>query len=211
MTTDNATTGLRVWRRGEEGLATSQRLALAAVLVALGVVLSTLAIPVGPARVFPFQHMLNVVAGVLLGPWYALLTAFGFSVLRNALGTGTFLAFPGSLFGAFLVGYAYHRVRRTDLVAFLEPVGTAIVGGLVGYLLIAPLEAPAQLLGFIRANPPSPQPYLGLFGGPLALVVSFAVSSIPGAALGYVLLRALRRAGIGLDPRPASRPPGEGG
>lgn len=189
--------GVRRWDRSE-GLPAAQKLALAAVFVALGVVLSTFALPVGPARVFPFQHMLNVVAGVMLGPWYAVLAAFAISVLRNALGTGTFLAFPGSMVGAFLVGYAYARVRKTDAVAFLEPVGTAVIGGVLGYLLIAPLEAPAQLLGFIRANPVSAQPYLALFGGPLALVVSFAVSSIPGAVLGYLCLKALRRAGVGL-------------
>ncbi len=197
--------GVRRWDRSE-GLPAAQKLALAAVFVALGVVLSTFALPVGPARVFPFQHMLNVVAGVMLGPWYAVLAAFAISVLRNALGTGTFLAFPGSMVGAFLVGYAYARVRKTDAVAFLEPVGTAVIGGVLGYLLIAPLEAPAQLLGFIRANPVSTQPYLALFGGPLALVVSFAVSSVPGAVLGYLCLKALRRAGVGLVPRPEASP-----
>lgn len=174
----------------------TQRLALAAALVALGVVLSPFAIPVGPARVFPFQHTINVLAGVLVGPWYAVLTAVAISVLRNALGTGTFLAFPGSIFGALLVGLAYHYGRRTDLVAFLEPVGTALIGALVGYALLAPLDAPTLLLGFLRANPPAGQPYLGLFGGPLALVAAFAVSSVPGAALGYLALRALRRAGV---------------
>jgi energy-coupling factor transport system ATP-binding protein len=181
----------------------AQRLALAAVFVAVGVVLSPFAFPIGPARVFPFQHMINVVAGVLLGPAYAVLTAFGISVIRNALGTGTFLAFPGSIFGAFLVGYAYHYWRRSDWVAFLEPVGTALVGALVGYLLIAPIETTTWLLGFIRANPPGAQPYLGLFSGPLALIASFAVSSIPGALLGFLILRALRAAGVGLISRRA--------
>ncbi len=184
----------------------TQRLALTATLVALGVVLGTLAVPVGPARVAPFQHFINVLAGVLVGPWYALLAAFAISVLRNALGTGTFLAFPGSMFGALLVGLVYHRIRRTDLAAFVEPIGTAIVGALVGYALIAPLQARIFLvswtnqfgeqMGFVPMNPPSAQPYLGLFGGPLFLVASFAVSSIPGCILGYVALRALRRAGI---------------
>jgi thiamine-phosphate pyrophosphorylase len=51
--------------------------------------------PGGTGAVFPFQATINVIAGVLLGPWYALLTAFAISVLRNAAGTGTFLAFPG--------------------------------------------------------------------------------------------------------------------
>src|SRR6266545_2955251 len=132
----------------------TQRIALTAALVALGVVLGSFAIPVGPARVAPFQHFINVLAGVLVGPWYAV------------------------------------------LAAFVEPVGTAIVGALVGYALIAPLETSTFLLGFIKANPPSAQPYLGLFGGPLFLVASFAVSSIPGSTLGYIALRALRRAGI---------------
>jgi energy coupling factor transporter S component ThiW len=197
---------VRRWERGG-ALPASQRLALAAVFVALGVALSFVSIPVGPARVYPFQATINVLAGVLLGPWYAVLAAFAVSVLRNGLGTGTFLAFPGSLFGAFLVGAGYHWVRRTDWMAFLEPVGTALVGGVVGYLLIAPLEAPVKLLGFIAANPASPQPYLGTFTGALALVVSFAVSSVPGAALGFVLLKALRRAGVGLAPPEAAHQP----
>lgn len=194
---------IQTWNRGE-GLPAVQKLAVAATFVALGVVLSTFSIPVGPARIFPFQHTLNVVAGVLLGPWYAVLTAFAISVLRNALGTGTFLAFPGSMFGAFLVGFVYHYVRKTDLVAFLEPVGTVLAGGLVSYLLIAPLDAPSIVLGFIRANPPSARPYLGLFSGALALLAAFAVSSVPGATLGYLCLSALRRAGVGLASRTAA-------
>ena len=35
--------------------------------VALGVVLSTTSIPVGPARIFPFQHMINVILAVVVG------------------------------------------------------------------------------------------------------------------------------------------------
>ena len=188
-------TTTRRWIRGER-LTPAQRLALAAVFVGLGVALSTFSVPVGPARVFPFQHLINVVAGVMLGPAYAVLTAFGISVLRNAIGTGTLLAFPGSLFGAFAVGVAYRYVRRTDLAAFAEPLGTVIVGALVGYALIASLPAPTTYLGFIQANPPATQPYLGTFPGALALVASFAVSSVPGATLGYFALRALRRAGL---------------
>lgn len=185
---------VRTWRRGGTR-SPAQRLALAATFVALGVVLSYLAIPIGPARVFPFQHVINVVAGVLIGPWYAVLVAFGISVIRGALGTGTLLAFPGSMFGALFVGYAYRWLRR-PLAAFAEPLGTVIVGGLVGYALIAGLDAPATLLGFVRANPPAAQPYLGVFGGALAIVAAFAVSSLPGATLGYLALLALRRAGI---------------
>ncbi|MBU6422582.1 MAG: energy coupling factor transporter S component ThiW [Chloroflexota bacterium] len=174
----------------------TQRLALTATLTALGVVLGTLSVPIGPARVAPFQHFINVLAGVLVGPWYALLTAFAISVLRNALGTGTFLAFPGSMFGALFVGLAYHYVRRTDVAAFVEPIGTSIVGALVGYALIAPLQAKTLLLGFVAANPPAYPPYLAGLGGPVAMVVLFAISDIPGCILGFFALRALRRAGV---------------
>ena len=186
--------GVRTWRRTET-LSPAQRLGLAATFVALGVALSAFSVPVGPAKIFPFQHVINVVAGVLIGPWYAVLTAFGISVIRDALGTGTLLAFPGSMFGALVVGYAYRWLKRPE-AGLLEPVGTVIVGGLVGYALIAGLSAPAVLLGFIKANPPSAAPYLGMFGGALAIVVSFAVSSVPGSILGYLTLRAIRRAGI---------------
>lgn len=186
--------GIRTWRRADP-LPPAQRLALSATFVALGVVLSYFSVPIGPAKVFPFQHVINVVAGVLLGPWYAVLTAFGISVLRAALGTGTLLAFPGSMFGAFVVGFAYRWLKRPE-AGLLEPVGTVIIGGLVGYALIAGLDGPATVLGFVKANPPSAQPYLGLFGGAAAIVASFAVSSIPGSILGYVTLLAIRRAGI---------------
>jgi energy-coupling factor transport system ATP-binding protein len=198
---------VRTWNR-IDGLPHVQRLALAAVFVALGVVLSSvISIPVGPAKISPTQHLINVLAGVLLGPWYAVLTALAISIIRNGLGTGTFLAFPGSVFGAFLVGWVYYKVRRTDLAAFVEPIGTALIGGLVGYLLIAGLDAPARLLGFITANPPSPLPYLGVFSGAFALIASFAVSSIPGSALGFVMLKALRQANLApsdeAPPKPA--------
>lgn len=185
---------VRTWRRMDT-LPEAQRLALAATLVALGVVLSYLSVPIGPAKVFPFQHVINVVAGVLIGPWYAVLTAFGISVIRVGLGTGTILAFPGSMFGALVVGYAYRWLKRPE-AGLLEPLGTVVIGGLVGYAMIAGLDAPTKLFGVVAANPPSPQPYLGIFGGALAIVASFAVSSVPGSILGYFAVLALRRAGI---------------
>lgn len=196
MSSTTTPTGIRVWARGTT-LPASQRLALAAAFTALGVVLGYVSIPVGPARVAPFQHTINVLAAVLLGPWYGVLVAFAISTLRNALGSGTFLAFPGSMFGPLVVGYAYRLMRR-DEAGLLEPIGTALIGGIVGYLLIAPVDARYLLLGFIAVNPASPQPYLGIFGGALAIIASFAVSCIPGSALGYLCLKALRRAGVGI-------------
>ena len=77
-----------------------KKLTVAGVLVAVGVACSTFSIPVGASRCFPIQHMVNVIAGVLLGPLYACTMAFCTSLLRVLLGTGSLLAFPGSMIGA---------------------------------------------------------------------------------------------------------------
>ena len=84
-------------------------------------------------------------------------------------------AFPGSPFGAIAVGLAYRFLRR-DEAAFFEPVGTVLIGATLGALLISP--------------------FLGESGGGLiALMIAFALSSIPGAILGYLALKALRKTG----------------
>jgi energy coupling factor transporter S component ThiW len=155
-----------------------QKLVLAAVFAALPVVLSFFpgAIPAAGAKLLPWQHMTNVIAGVTLGPWYAALSATVAAVLRNSLGVGTLLAVPGGIPGALVVGFA-HAIWRRPWVGLLEPLGTGPVGATVGALLVAP-----ALMG--KAIP------LG------TLLPAFLASSVPGAILGVLVLRALARAGI---------------
>ena len=86
--------------------------ARAAVMVALAVALSPFFIPVGVAKCYPAQHMINVMAAAMLGPVPALLVAFMAALARNVLGLGTLLAFPGGMFGALLAGLAYRAFRR---------------------------------------------------------------------------------------------------
>ncbi len=173
----------------------SLRVALNVGFIALGVVLSTFSIPIGPARVFPFQHMINVLVGVLVGPLDAVVVASIIGLIRNAIGTGTVLAFAG-IFGGLIVGSLYRYVWRNDNVAWFESVGTVVVGGTLGYLLLLPVAQPTTFLGFMPGKPLA-QEFLG-FTGLFALWVSFGVSSLPGSALGLVLLKALRRAGLPL-------------
>jgi energy coupling factor transporter S component ThiW len=154
----------------------TRTLVLAALFAAIGVLLSSFAVPVGGARVLPFQHAINAIAGVLLGPWWAAGSALVTASLRFAFGTGSLFAFPGSPFGAIAVGLAYTYMKR-DEAALFEPVGTIFVGATLGALLISPFVGEAT-------------------GGLFALAVSFALSSIPGAIVGYLVLRALRRAGV---------------
>lgn len=157
------------------GRTATRRLVLAALFAGLGVLLSSFAIPVGGARVFPFQHAINAVAGILLGPWWAAGAALVTATLRFSLGTGSLFAFPGSPFGAIAVGLVYRWLRH-DEAALFEPVGTVLIGATLGALLISP--------------------FLGESGGGLiALMIVFALSSIPGAIIGYLVLKALRRMG----------------
>ncbi|HKH76015.1 MAG TPA: energy coupling factor transporter S component ThiW [Rubrobacteraceae bacterium] len=155
---------------------TTRRLTLAGLFAALAVLLSLFAVPVGGARVLPFQHAINAVAGVMLGPWWAAGSALVAAGLRISFGLGTPFALVGSPFGAIAVGLVY-RFWRRDEAALFEPVGTVLVGAPLGAIMISPLLD------------------LGAAGGTLALMISFALSSIPGAILGYVLLKALRKAG----------------
>jgi len=68
---------------------------LAAVLVAVTVVLSPIHFYIGSSKCFPAQHMVNGIAGVLLGPWHAAMMALSTGVIRNMMGIGTLHAFPG--------------------------------------------------------------------------------------------------------------------
>lgn len=178
---------------------TAQAVALSIGLAALGVALSFVGnIPMGPIRAYPFQSMVNVLAGVLVGPWYGIIVAVVISILRNAFGTGTFFAFPGSVFGVFLVGYFYHHLRRTDHAAWLEILGTVCIGGTVAYYLAASLAGPTKIAGFMAVAPfrAFPLPGVGTIAGVLGLWTAFAVATIPGTILGFIVLKTLRRAGV---------------
>lgn len=103
-----------------------RKLCLAAVLTAVCVATSTFSIPVGASRCFPVQHLCNILAGVFLGPWYSTAMAFCASLLRNLMGTGTLLAFPGSMAGALLGGILYqycgHKLYWLTSENWWEPV-----------------------------------------------------------------------------------------
>ena len=146
-----------------------KKLVLTALFVAIATYGGSLfSFPIGIAKCAPVQSLVNVLSGIILGPWWALGQALATSILRNLLGTGTVFAFPGSMIGAFLAGWLYHKFKKPVLAVLGEVVG------LVGALVAVPL---AMLL-FGK-------------GGLMLFIPSFSASAVVGAALAYVLVRAL--------------------
>lgn len=114
----------------------TRKLTSAALLVAIGTLSAHLVyIPAGVSRCFPVQHAINIMGAVLLGPDYAIAIAFIISCLRNMLGTGSILAFPGSMIGAALAGLAYSRFKAIPAAMAGEVFGTGIVGGFVAWIM----------------------------------------------------------------------------
>ena len=154
------------------------KLALAAVLCAVAVVGSMFSFPVFGSKCAPVQHMVNVLCAVLLGPWYGLGAAFVASLLRNLLGLGSLLAFPGSMCGALLCGLIYSRTRKLLPTLAAEVLGTGVLGGLLAYpIAIAFMGVDAASVAFY------------------AYIVPFLVSTVGGSIIAGVLLFALEKNG----------------
>jgi energy coupling factor transporter S component ThiW len=161
-----------------------RKIVLTGLFAALAVILSGIHFPIGPTKVFPFQHMVNALAGVLIGPWYGSLAALIAAILRNAMGTGTIFAFPGGIPGAIVVGLV-HQYTRRDWATLAEPIGTGGIGVLAITLLVGPLMGKEFAFTFF--------------------FTAFMASSIPGSVLGYFLLKTLRRTKV-LEPHHLSKP-----
>lgn len=153
-----------------------RNLSLAAMLIALGVVTShVVVIPVGAAKVFPMQHAINVIAAVYLGPLGAGLVAFLVAALRNMLGVGTLLAFPGGMVGAVLAGALYQRHRKAIYAVAGEVIGTGLLGALLSYPVAIFLLGRAVLA--------------------YAYIIPFSISSVGGAIIGFLVVRAIAATG----------------
>lgn len=151
-----------------------RKLTIAGLLVAVAVVGSLFSIPVLGAKCSPIQHMVNVLGAVLLGPWYAVGMAFAASLLRNLLGLGSMLAFPGSMIGALLCGLLYKVCPKLSVVYAGEVFGTGILGGMASYpIAVVLLNNKAAAL--------------------FTFVPSFLVSTAVGAAISVFVLAALKR------------------
>jgi len=156
----------------------TKKIALAGVLCAVAVVGSMFSFPVFGSKCAPVQHMVNVLCAVLLGPWYGVAVAFVASLLRNLLGLGSLMAFPGSMCGALLCGIVYHKTKNLLATLAGEVFGTGIIGGLLAWPVAVFL--------------------MGKAAGDIAFyayVVPFLVSTAGGSIIAGVVLIALEKNG----------------
>ena len=153
----------------------TRKLTVASLLCAVAVVGSMFSFPVAGSRCAPVQHMVNILCAVLLGPWYGVGVAFVASLLRNLLGLGSLMAFPGSMLGALLCGLAYHALKNVPATLVAEVLGTAVLGGLCAYPV-------ATLL-------------MGQSVAVYAYIVPFLISTAGGSILAGILVYALKGSG----------------
>lgn len=157
----------------------TKKLCFAAVLCAVAVVGSLISFPVFGSKCAPVQHMVNILCAVLLGPAYGVGVAFVASLIRNLLGLGSLMAFPGSMLGALLCGLVYWKFKNVPLTLVAEVLGTSLLGGLCAY------PVAILLMGKSAAD-------IGVF----AYVIPFFISTAVGSALSGVLIGALKKAGV---------------
>lgn len=154
-----------------------KKLTLTAVFAAIAVVGSLFSFPVFGSKCAPIQHLVNILCAVFLGPWWGLAAAFIASLIRNLLGLGTLLAFPGSMCGALLSGILYRYIRKLPAAYIGEVVGTAVIGGMLAYPVAA----------FVMNNAGA-----ALF----TFVVPFLISTAGGTIIAIVILLAMKQSGF---------------
>lgn len=147
-----------------------RKLTLSSLFIALGTLLGHLiVIPIGVSRCFPLQHTINVLSAVILGPIYAVSNAFIISLLRNIMGTGSLLAFPGSMIGALLAGILYSKFKKQELACIGEVIGTGFIGGLLAF--------------------PIAKYFMGSSVAAFFFVIPFLVSTLGGSLIAFVILK----------------------
>ena len=150
-----------------------RKMVLCAILASLAFVLNTFVY--FPAMA-PFQHFVDVVAAVLLGPWWACLSALLCGILRMISGR-TIQAVTGAVFGPILGGLLWRKTKNVWLVCLGEIVGTGLLGALASYPLM--------------------KWFYGLDAqSPLYYVPFYTPSAVVGGIMGVMALLLLKRAGV---------------
>ncbi len=155
----------------------TKKLALAGLFTAAAVAGSLLSLPIAGSKCAPVQHMVNILAAVLLGPGWGVAIAFCASLLRNLMGLGSLMAFPGSMIGALCCGLVYYKVRSLAAACVAEALGTGILGGLCAY------PVAKLLMGLVPA-------------AVTVYIIPFLISTVAGSILAFLLLGILQKNGV---------------
>ena len=151
----------------------TRKLVLTALLACLSFVLCTFVY--FPAMA-PFQHFVDVIAAVLLGPWYGFAAALLCGILRMLSGR-TIQAVTGAIFGPILGGLLYRKTKNVWLVWVGEVIGTDFCGAMASY------------------------PLMRLFYGldaqsPFYYIPFYTPSAMVGGAMGLAVVLILKRSGV---------------
>lgn len=123
----------------------------------------------------PFQHFVNVLSAVFLGPYYAFCAALLCGALRMMSGR-TIQAVVGAVFGAFLSGLLYKKTKSLWGAVTGEIIGTGFISAMAAYPLMK---------FFYGLDAQSPFYYIPFY----------APSSAMGAFLAVLVLGVLKRSG----------------
>ena len=151
----------------------TKKLVLTAMFACLAFVLNTFVY--FPAMA-PFQHFVDVLAAVFLGPWYGCASAFLCGVMRMLSGR-TIQAVAGAVFGPILGGLIYRKTKNIYLVFVGEVIGTGFCGAMVSYPLMK---------WFYALDAQSPFYYIPFY----------TPSAVVGAGMGVAVLLILKRSGL---------------
>jgi energy coupling factor transporter S component ThiW len=155
------------------GKSTTLKITMTAMFACLAFVLSTFVY--FPAMA-PFQHFVDVMAVVFLGPWYGCASAFLCGIMRMMTGR-TIQAVTGAVFGPIIGGLLYRRTRNIYLAYAGEVIGTGFCGAMASY------------------------PLMKLFYGldavsPFYYIPFYIPSALMGGAMGVAVLLILKKAGV---------------
>ena len=150
-----------------------QKLTAVAIMIALDVILSPLMRIEGMA---PMSSVMNVLAGVLLGPAYAAIMATVCGMIRMTMLGIPPLALTGSVFGALLAGVGYRWGGGFIWAMVGEVIGTGIIGSLCSYPVMVWFTGSSQGLYWFIYTPR----FIGatLIGGTMGLMVLYKLKSL---------------------------------
>ena len=121
----------------------------------------------------PFQHFVDVLAAVFLGPWYGCASALLCGIMRMMSGR-TIQAVTGAVFGPVLGGLLYRKTKNIYLVFVGEVIGTGFMGAMASYPLMKM---------FYGLDAQSPFYYIPFY----------TPSAVTGAAMGLAVLLMLKK------------------